>query len=88
LARNTRDDCAGPSDELGLERRRAHRSERDELAADRPALRRRVEAGQCRQFGDREVFALTQTIRLFDISIIILFLALLIVWVIFYWPAD
>jgi hypothetical protein len=31
---------------------------------------------------------LTRTMRLFDISIIILFMALLIAWVIFYWPAD
>jgi len=30
---------------------------------------------------------LTKTMRLFDISVIILVMALLIAWVIFYWPA-
>ena len=31
---------------------------------------------------------LTKTMRLFDISVIVLFMALLIALVIFYWPAD
>ena len=30
---------------------------------------------------------LTNTMRLFDISVVILFIALLIAWVVFYWPA-
>jgi hypothetical protein len=32
--------------------------------------------------------SLTKIMRFFDISIIILFMALLIAWVIFYWPVD